>query len=73
MHNFYLTVGQMYRYEPHPLGLTPDKFCRIRAKDERSAREYAFRACGNKWAFLYPENKFIPEYFPGGEAFSVVV
>ncbi len=71
--NFYLTIGQQYHYEPHPLGLSPDQFCRIIAPDELAARNYAFAACGSKWAFLYTEEEFHPEYFPEGEAFSVTV
>ena len=58
MPNFYLTFGQKYRHEPHPLGGHPDGWFTITAPDKSHARELIFQLCGPQWAFLYSEREF---------------
>lgn len=67
MKNFYLTVGNKYRLEPHILGLHPDGWARIIAEDYDQAFKCAMKLCNNHWSSLYKDTEFKSEYFPRGE------
>lgn len=58
MPKYFLTVGQKYRDEPHPIGLHPDHFYAIEALNYSDALAIVFNSIGNRWAFLYPEQEF---------------
>lgn len=69
--NFYVTFGQKYRREEHPiLGMVPDlpdQWVRIEAHDEVAARSLAGVFFGQQWGFLYDEASFEKNYHPKGE------
>lgn len=65
--DYFLTVGQRYRTEFHPMGLHPDGWMRIRAKDMNQAREKAFAAMGIQFAFIYKVEEFSFHLHPRGE------
>lgn len=50
---FYVTFGVKYRTEEHPTGMHPDGYAVIIAKDEDSARAFAWELWGAHWAFIY--------------------
>ena len=62
---FYFTFGQR-----HPL---QDNWIEIEAPSEDLAREEIHRLLSSKWSFLYTEETFKKEYFPGGKAGITVV
>jgi hypothetical protein len=69
MPNFYVTFGQQYRHEPHPVSknIHPDGYVKIDALTLSEARDKAFEMLGYKWSFIYEEKEFKFEYFPKGE------
>lgn len=69
MPNFYVTFGQQYRHEGHPFSrkIHPDGYLKIEAVDYATARAEVFQLIGSRWAFMYNEESFEPEYFPRGE------
>lgn len=65
MKTFYVTFGQKYRHEPHPVlpEAHPDGYLAIEADTEEQARAKAFELTGGKFAFMYqtePERAFYP-------------
>lgn len=72
MPDFYVTFGQKYQQEPHPVAswAHPDGYCRITAPDYEKAQKTAFAALGEYWAFMYPEKHFddrVKSIYPRGE------
>ncbi|ALY10876.1 hypothetical protein WILDE_94 [Arthrobacter phage Wilde] len=74
MPNFYITFGQKYRHEPHPLfkNAHPDGWVRVIAATETEARNLVASYIGPAWAFCYDEQRFDPEamkmrFYPKGE------
>lgn len=66
MPEFYITFGQQYRQEKHPVSYVhPDGYVKIIAKDADQARAKAFEVFGKRWSFFYEE---VPkaEHFPLG-------
>lgn len=63
MSNWYLTFGQRYRHERHPLGtkIHPDSYVRVEAPSPVEARHQVWELIGSKWAFLYSEEQFFSE------------
>lgn len=55
---YFVTFGQKYRHEPHPLKIHPDGWVEVSAKSEFEAREAIVKACGTQWAFIYSEKEF---------------
>lgn len=72
MPNFYLTVGQKYRYETHPQGIHPDGWMTIVAPDLDEARACAYDYCGESFCSVYPESSFSWHLYPLGEMARVV-
>lgn len=73
MNEYYVTFGDMYRYEPHPSGWPhPDGYLTIVAPDYDTARAKAFEVLGSQFAFMY---KKLPngDYFPLGELMRITV
>lgn len=79
MPNHYLTFGQKYRREPHPLGMgaSPDGYVEVCAQDGLAARKQVVELIGSAWSMLYSEDEFFSEeyafeemrtvdYFPAG-------
>ena len=64
---FFVTVGQQYREERHPCGWHPDGYVRIEARYESEARAKVNFKAGNKWASIYPAEKFDFSFHPLGE------
>ena len=70
MKTFYITFGQKYRNEQHPMWkntktqyIHPDGYWEVNAPDYESAREGVFRTLGKYWAFLYeiePDKNIFP-------------
>lgn len=56
----HITFGLRYRHEPHPTfpQADPDGWVTVEASDLETAREIAFSAIGDAWAFSYPEDRF---------------
>jgi hypothetical protein len=78
MPNFYITFGQKYRHEPHPMFdlAHPDGWLRIVADDETQARNLVASYIGPAWAFIYDEPRFDPpamkmRWYPLGELASI--
>ena len=73
--SFYVTFGQRYRIEEHPiLGYVPtlpDQWVRIEAHDETAARALAGGFFGQKWSGLYEHFEEDKELYPEGE-FAVI-
>lgn len=59
MKRFMVTFGQT-----HPLR---DNWIEVIAEDYDQARDCVFAVLKDKWAFLYPEEGFEPQSFPGGK------
>lgn len=78
MPKWFLTFGQQYRREPHPIGMgaNPDGYVEVYAQDELHARSQVIELIGTAWSMLYSEHEFFgleePEgmrsvdYFPDG-------
>lgn len=66
---FFLTFGVQYRHEQHPFwaGAHPDGWLTVMAPDEDAARRLIRPYIGNRYAFIYEESRFKPEYHPLGE------
>ena len=52
---FFVTFGQRYRMEPHPVAGHPDGWFQINAPDEETARLAMHKLAGPKWALCYDE------------------
>ena len=63
--NFFVTFGQA-----HPLR---DYWVKVIAKDEGEARRVVADVLGQKFAFVYLEKDFHPQYFPGGEVGEPII
>lgn len=72
MGTYYVTFGQRYRHEPHPVlgdaygSDVPDGWIEITADCYACARARAFGALGERWADIYDAETFDPSYFPAG-------
>ena len=79
MARWFLTFGQQYRREPHPIGMgaNPDGYVEVHAPDELAARQQVVELIGSAWSMLYSEDEFFSEeyafeemrtidYFPDG-------
>lgn len=62
MNTYYITFGQKYRHEPHPLGGHPDGWIEVHAEYEVEARQMIHKLCGSKWAFIYNKQPDIAIY-----------
>jgi hypothetical protein len=73
MSKYYITFGQKYRTEPHPiLGICcADGYVVVKAEDMKQARDFVFTTFGTAWSNIYAENYDfampINELFPMGE------
>jgi len=66
---FFVTFGQRYRQETHPVfpPAHPDGWLRVvGAADITQAREAAFKTLGSQWSNIYAD-ELHPETFPLGE------
>ncbi len=66
MDNYYVTFGQQYHHEEHPEGGHPDGWFLVHAESEGEARETIFNLIGDKWAFMYSEERLNKDFFPRG-------
>jgi hypothetical protein len=68
LQKFYVTFGQKYRTEPHPVMETahPDGVVEVSAINEDAARVIVTDKLGAAWAFLYPEDKLDLNHYPLG-------
>ena len=69
MNKFYVTFGQKYHREIHPVlgdSVDPDGYCVVVAENEKEAREKTFEVFGGFFCFIYGEEEFEPEFFPHG-------
>ena len=73
MSRYYVTFGQKYRQEQHPvLGAAygcavPDGWVVFEADDEAQARNKIFAALGHAWAFVYDEEDWCADWYSLGE------
>jgi hypothetical protein len=74
MELYYVTFGQRYRHDPHPLfpRAHPDGWVAIEAGSWERARDVAFGLFGQYWSFIYTEAEFDPSHFPRGELARVL-
>jgi len=63
MIRFYFTFGTAHTANGKPLH---DHHVIIGAKDSETAREAMMALYHDKWAFMYSEDKFKPEWTPAG-------
>jgi len=54
----------------HPL---QNNWIEVLAPTYDKAREAIFDAFGGKWAFMYTEEDFKPDYFPGGKVGKTLI
>ena len=66
MKTYFVTVGQRYAHEKHPLGAHPDGWIEVTATGEWEARTAIHRACGTKWASMNTEAGFTPSLYTRG-------
>lgn len=73
LHPFFVTFGVQYSHEPHPYwkGADPNGWVRIMAKSADAAYALAHAYFGERYAFLYPADRFDTaadrEFYPLGE------
>lgn len=67
MTEYYITFGDQYRRETHPLAewAHPDGYLVIEATDYSTARQCAFELLGGQFAFMYEERPSA-DWFPLG-------
>jgi hypothetical protein len=72
---FYLTFGQRYLRESHPLfpAAHPDGWIQIEAPTYAAARSLAAQHLKDRWAFLYSADDFRPELFPLGALAQITI
>ena len=72
MKEFYVTFGDRYRRESHPVcgWVHPDGYLVIEATDHDTARQAAFNVTGGKFAFMYQDQPDL-QYFPLGEIMRI--
>jgi hypothetical protein len=64
---FYVTFGQKYRREEHPLWplAHPDGWLEVEAPSEKDARLLLHKALGKYWGFIYTNlESLTPSYYP---------
>ena len=68
MKKFYITFGQKYRHDKHPMVdyADPDGYVVIYAKSSLLARKKAFETFGKYWSNLYAEEDMDKSFFPKG-------
>lgn len=79
MPKFFVTFGQKYFHDPHPLGdvANPNGWVEVEAQNELDARKQVIGLIEDKWSMLYTEEEFTSEkyafeemrtmdYFPRG-------
>ena len=79
MPKFFMTVGQKFKREPHPLGPggNPDGYVEVHDKTEMGACQQVEKLVGDAWSMLYSEEEFtsdeyafeemrVIDYFPAG-------
>jgi len=72
VNEFYVTFGQQYAIEPHPLGWPhPDGWLTIVAENEDMARKCAYALLEDRWSFMYSEEDFDPTFYPLKELYRV--
>ncbi len=78
MKTYYVTFGQQYAREFHPLEdegtvsvIHPDGFAVVEANSLDDARKLAFKTLGVLWAFIYAAGAFHPALYPMGELFRI--
>ena len=70
MKRFFVTFGQRYAREEHPVLPTahPDVWLEVQAPHYDAARELVIEALGSRWSNLYEEDDWEPDWYPGGRA-----
>jgi len=73
MNKYYVTVGQRYRQEQHPLfpRAHPDGWITVHAESYNRAREGVEQVLGEHWSVIYSELSFHKDYFPKGEVGAI--
>lgn len=68
MTSFYVTFGVQYRHEPHPHwpSAHPDGWLEVVAPDDDAARLLLREYIGNRYAFIYDEQRFDRAWHPLG-------
>lgn len=69
MVTYFVTFGQQYRHEPHPVlrSAHPDGWFEVRgAVDEMEARVVVAALLGTAWSFIYTAADFPRRLFPRG-------
>jgi hypothetical protein len=71
MHEFFVTFGQKYRSQAHPLQSYPhpDGWLSVQASDINEARAKTFQELGQFWSMIYTKEEFKENkhYYPKGE------
>jgi len=71
MNDFFVTFGQKYRTQPHPLQNYPhaDGWLLVKGVDMTEARAKTFQELGQFWSNIYSEADFKKNkhYYPKGE------
>lgn len=66
-YNFYVTFAQNHLNNPRYPQANAGGWVRIVAEDETQALDLAGKTFGNRYAYLYTEDRWDPSYFPEGE------
>lgn len=65
MKTFYLTFGQKYPWR--------NGYCEVVAPDIETARQLVCDIFGEKWASLYSEEDWKPEFYPQGKLGETII
>ena len=78
LRNYYVTFGQKYRHDPHPVVLDgvrphPDGWVLIRCGNQTAADRLAHALFGPRFSLVYSEETFTRSYYPQGALFSIKI
>lgn len=78
MRNYFVTFGQKYRHEQHPVSLDgvrphPDGWVLIRCGNQSIADRTAHALFGTRFSIVYSEETHSKHLYPMGELFSIKI
>lgn len=70
MNNYFVTLGLMYKHEPHPYlprhMSDPEGYLLVQAETRKKAEDMVYAVIGTSYAMLYSEESFEPKHHPLG-------
>lgn len=72
MNRYFITFGQRWRRDPHPMGGHPDGWFSVKADDMEAAIKKAYEFFGIQWSNIYSEDEMSMELYPKGEIATIL-